>query len=540
VAENVPYTPFPTVQPNGAGLPEQNASADPAAFGAGFDQSLERFGARVSDIQDREFAQQLQFAQMREETSALNAATQFSQATTQSEVNFSKLRGQQAVDALPQFQADLDKQQAEIAKTLKSPMAQRAYLARSASYKVATFKSLGLHAATQSEVAMDAASAAAVSAAQSRFANHYGLADVEPDLNEIVALSAQQAMDKGLPKEAADVLIQKNTSDAIALVIGARIFNGNAAQAEEIFKAAAQQKVPGTDLPLLDGEHLVSLGAGVKRAKEAEALDEIQAAERADRAQEAARRDTQNDFLARMQQGKLNARDVLVSNLHPFGSGSKEEFLRMLKDGIGGGLNNDPETYIALWDRIHKPDGDPQKIADENALNSFLGHGLNFDGVNQLRAEIAGKRTQEGSVQSDLKKDFTSMAKSKISGTNPLLGLRDSKGDENFYRFMNYFLPSFDKAVKAGENPIELLAPDGIFGKAIQQYQRTPAQMMQDIMSDSGGGTGVTAATGAGAPPPITARPSGEIPKIKNDAEYARLPPGTSFIDPTGKQRRKP
>jgi hypothetical protein len=491
----------------------------------------------MRQAQEAEFDLSLRFAAQAAETRALDASTEFSRQANALEGEFGKLKGQLALDALPEYEKRLGQLEGEIGKGLKSPLAQRAYQNRAAQFRTSSLQTLGVYAANQGEAASEAADIAAIQAAQSRFASHFGLAPTEPDIAEIVSLSARRAARLGLPKEAADVLVQKNAGDALNQVIGVRVFTGHAAEAKAIFEEAATSKIPGTDLPIFSGEQLVATGLFIKRAEEAEALDKIQAEQRAHAAAEGERRKTQDEFLKRMQGGTLTAKDVLASNLDPFGSGSKEQFLGMLKVGVSGGeMKTNNELYIELFNRIHAPDDFPGKITDENELNQYFGSGLNATSLSQLRGEISGRRTQEGSVESDLKKNFLDAAKGQISGSNPLLGIADPKGDEQYYRFLSYFLTAYDKAVRAGGNPAELLDPDGELAKSIGRFKREPAQWTADLQAGA-------APAAPGPTPPGINIPIAPAPKLPQGGGVMRMglspfpqgmiAPGTSQLDLT-------
>jgi hypothetical protein len=156
-----------------------------------------------------------------------------------------------------------------------------------------------------------------------------------------------------------------------------------------------------------------------------------------------------------------------------------------------------------------------------------LGHGLNYTGLTQLRAEIQGKRTEEGSAER-LKKGALDTAKNMLTGTNPLLNMRDPKGDENYQRFMQEFLGAYEKARKSGTDMDEFMSMDGALGKMIGKYKRSPAQMMQDMFS----GADALGLDGDKKP----AAPA-TMPRPKTPAEASQLKAGTHFIDPSGKER---
>ena len=154
---------------------------------------------------------------------------------------------------------------------------------------------------------------------------------------------------------------------------------------------------------LKSGEFDKELGADGK----VQMLGEIEQAERAAEVEEERRirqqerlakkqqQQTQNDFLEKMVAGDLTTKDILASNLEAFGSGSKEQFIEMLKRANSSEerLKTDSSTMITLFNRIHLPDGDPNKLVDENELNNYFGRGLSMADLNRLRDEMQGKQT---------------------------------------------------------------------------------------------------------------------------------------------------
>lgn len=194
---------------------------------------------------------------------------------------------------------------------------------------------------------------------------------------------------------------------------------------------------------------------------------------------------TQNDLLNGINAGSVSAKDILNSNLNPTGSGSKKQFLDMLNKRVskGGGGQTDPGTFRTLFDRIHADDEDPKKILDENELNSYLGRGLSFTDLNRLRGEIQGRKTQSGAIEAELKKNVSNIAKSVLTKSDPVTGLKDPEGDTQYQRFMNYFLTEYDRLRKEGKSPQELLNPDSkdYIGVAVRDYAKSPQQILEAI-----------------------------------------------------------
>lgn len=195
---------------------------------------------------------------------------------------------------------------------------------------------------------------------------------------------------------------------------------------------------------------------------------------------------TQNDFLKKMTDGDLSTDDILNSNLEAFGSGSKEQFLRMVRtvNEKGGRLKTNPNTFINLFDRINLPDGDPKKINSEAELNEYLGNGLDYGDLNKLRQEMAGTKTEKGRIENSFRKQMFDIAKGQLTKSNPLVGIADPQGDENLLLFQQFAYEQMEEQKKAGKPIKDLFDPTSkdYLGKYISNYKRTPQEIMRAQM----------------------------------------------------------
>lgn len=267
------------------------------------------------------------------------------------------------------------------------------------------------------------------------------------------------------------------------------------------------------------------------RAKEIEQERRMREQERVTKMQQ---QKTQNNFLSAMVNGGLSTKDVLNSNLEAFGSGSKEQFLNMLKvaNSPDEKLKTDANTMISLYNRIHLPDGDPKKLMDENELNNYFGRGLSFADLNRLRDEIQGTQTEAGKIEADMKRGVMDIARGKLTKSNPLTGFRDPLGDEQMQRFQSYFLDEYKAQRAAGKTANALLNPDSpdYLGKSISTFTRTNQQIMKDLApkrtQPAGGGLAVTPGTApAGATPTTYKAPPPPVvsPRMEGESAAAYL-----------------
>lgn len=156
-------------------------------------------------------------------------------------------------------------------------------------------------------------------------------------------------------------------------------------------------------------------------------------------------------------------------------------------------------AFMNVYQRIHMPDGAPEKITDPSSLYQMVGQkdGLTVAGVDKLVSEINSRKTPEGVAEAEMKRQFLQTAKGQISGSDEGLHIKDPKGDELYLKFLANALPSYDAGKKAGKTAAQLLNPDSpdYIGKAITQYKRPMNQWFSDVVN--GGASPAAAATPA-------------------------------------------
>jgi hypothetical protein len=153
--------------------------------------------------------------------------------------------------------------------------------------------------------------------------------------------------------------------------------------------------------------------------------------------------------------------------------------------------DHDTKTYgqgfYSLFQSVHAPEGDPNRITDPSALWSHVGPNgdLTVSGVDKLTQEIQSRRTPEGESEGEMRKQFLATAKQEISGRSELYHMRDPKGDELFLKFMATALPQYDAGRRSGKTAAQLLNPDSsdYVGKSIKSFVRPQAEWLRDTLS---------------------------------------------------------
>lgn len=242
----------------------------------------------------------------------------------------------------------------------------------------------------------------------------------------------------------------------------------------------------------INGDTKIQMYGEVKQAQNAARIEEERRRQEQERLKKAAQVDTQNKMLEALSTNSLKTEDVLSSNLEPFGSGSKEQFLKLIERSQTADnkpIKTNSDLFITLFDKIHLPDGDPNKLNDENELNQYVGRGLSMESLHQLRAEMQGKKTEAGSIESQMKKGVLDIAKSTLTKSNALTGIKDPQGDEQYQRYSSFFLDEYAKQRKAGKSATELLDPDSkdYLGKYVKNFTRSQQQILKDMTKSIGG-----------------------------------------------------
>lgn len=167
----------------------------------------------------------------------------------------------------------------------------------------------------------------------------------------------------------------------------------------------------------------------------------------------------------------------------------------------GGDAKTYGAGFSSVFNRIHAPDGDPNRITDQSQLYNMVGQpgGLTMSGLEKARQEINGKNTPDGEAESKMREQFFRTAHGVLTGTNDGLGLKDPKGEELYLRFMASAYKAIDAGKSAGKSPQQLYdpaSPDYV-GKLVAGMKRQPAQYASDLNSANEGSAAPAASAAA-------------------------------------------
>lgn len=190
----------------------------------------------------------------------------------------------------------------------------------------------------------------------------------------------------------------------------------------------------------------------------------------------------ENGFIEKLSGDKLTKNDVLNS---PLDASSKEHYLKMI---TAGALNAGPTTgnsqSVAIFERIAAPEDDPYKIRTEREVEmAYIRRQISREDLNWLRAEVQGKHTSEGQAIAQQKKSILDIAKSRLTKSNPLIGLKDPEGDALYAKYLAEFNKDYSSARAEGKTNDQLLNQDSpdFLGKKLDKYNRSANDIMKSI-----------------------------------------------------------
>lgn len=282
---------------------------------------------------------------------------------------------------------------------------------------------------------------------------------------------------------------------------------------------------------LLDVDLKAQLIGNAKQELNARRADEAFIRESERRALEEAQKATGNKLLAKLElQGLLDPKEVINSNLDFH---QKEWFIRLAEQKANREAKEleevNPYLVRSLWEKIHLPDGHPDKIIDENDLNQYALNGLDMRYFNILRTEIQGTKTAEGKMILEQRKRLMETAKKAF--TKSVYGIPDPDGDLRFAKFMSRITEESRELRKQGVTALELYDanhPKSLY-KFIDQYRPTAQEVFSSTARHTGTGNDLLkfraqeAQKTTPVPPPAT--PKEEVPKDWFGAPRTKAPP---------------
>lgn len=163
-----------------------------------------------------------------------------------------------------------------------------------------------------------------------------------------------------------------------------------------------------------------------------------------------------------------------------------------LREMLKSSLNDEPkasaishQTAISLLSDMRLSEGDPARITDLGPLYDAYASGkLNNNDFNFVQTQFREMQTADGQRLDQSTKAFLESHKASIDKSNPLMGLLDMTGGDNYYRLQTDLAAKIADYRKAGKDPFDLLNPkkSDYFGgpETMSQYQKSIPESLED------------------------------------------------------------
>lgn len=241
--------------------------------------------------------------------------------------------------------------------------------------------------------------------------------------------------------------------------------------------AFAQEKLDsGIFDKQLGGDGKMQMNGEIKQAIRAREIEMERRRKEQERIVKEQQKQTQDEFLNVMNDNGLTADKVLDSNLEPFGTGSKQQFLNMLKAKGSNKVQSNGPKARELFAQIAAPYDDPQKITDPNDLNEhYINNEISYEDLQRLRKEIDGSTTPKGRAVLQMRKRIDDIAKANIAKADPVTGVMDPDGAHLYAAYMDYVDFKVEEYRKEGKPLDELFRPGSkeYVGNKMSEFKRS-------------------------------------------------------------------
>ena len=278
----IPYNPTPTVATEANPTPYDQTNPTAADFGGAVAEGVQRLGQAAGQVVDQQFQQALELQRQRNASLFNETDTAMSDEVSALTTEFQSVLGNNAADKLPEFQKRLDGIRDKYKKTLKVPKLERAFSERWGQYQNTANRVFGSHAAQQVGEAFVKSLQSKSDAAVDRLIRNSGFGNTAPEYDEIIDSAVELGTHMGWDKATTDTYVQRQASGAVQGIIQARIDSQQYQAAKSIFEQAKAANVPGTDVPMLDGQTAARLNHMItSEMKQAENLRRVEYAQEA-------------------------------------------------------------------------------------------------------------------------------------------------------------------------------------------------------------------------------------------------------------------
>lgn len=209
----IPYTPFSTVDPSSGGGEHLTVSTPPDAFGTGIARAVEGLGSTLEKSGDELFTRAMALQDLRNETDAREAQTQYAQKASELHASYGALEGKAAADGLQGYikaQADLRTQYRD---GLKTQFAQRYYDRDTLPFMQRNIFSAAGHAADENKRSVIGTAEANMDLSARTFVDPKSASEFQSKIDNVKSQLPTVAATRGLTQPQVDDYLFKRTSN---------------------------------------------------------------------------------------------------------------------------------------------------------------------------------------------------------------------------------------------------------------------------------------------------------------------------------------
>lgn len=442
----------------------------PDAFGAGQARAIQRAGQTM-----RQVGQQIYNFEEQKELSNLSANISKAQSRYSAEMaQLQKETDPRDTSVLDEYAKRVEKDIDDLGQNLTSRGAKNYFRKAQAQMKGRLFNTI---AQTKSELEGEAAVLNYTETANNLSASLIN----EPDALDFNAELHRESINNMV----ASGLISPNKAKALRMEGEKNLIKSSIRGWAKMAPSVAREKInSGIYDTQLGGDGKKQMLAEIDQAERAKELELQRRQKLAEEAKRRKQKEVQNEFLGRITKDDLTTEDILSSNLEAFGSGSKDQFLKMLETKNTATPKTNQVIMADLFRRINLPDGDPDKITDENELNQYVvNRQLTFTDLNKLRKEVNGYNTEEGKARRALRNQLFKVARTRMVKDDPVNGLTDPEGEEKFNQYMAYVQIIEDRYREEGKPLEDLYNPQSKDYLGQYAQRQTPQEIIQTMTS---------------------------------------------------------
>ncbi|KKL67167.1 hypothetical protein LCGC14_2137680 [marine sediment metagenome] len=432
--------------------PAPTINASPDAFGAAQGRATAAIGQQTAQFGSEIFEQAERRQIQDNDRESKPAKVALSRILSGIQNDFLTLKGENSLDSEADMNTRIDEAiENSLNSVSNSKVAESLGLLISENVQ-STRNTLSAHIRNQRTIAEADASNAIINEAEDNSALNFNNDEL---LQENIEAARFEAELKALREGRNQIVVLSEKEEAASRVIKSAIIasvrSDDLTRARELF-ARYTAIDPDTKKSLLDGKDISEMQILLASAEKAQLAEQISMLNLANKIKEEQRKEVTDSYFVRIFSAKtpedinqLKTEILTDPRLPAFGKGSKKALLDVLESDDKGNIGEE----LALYDRLHLPVGDPNRI-EKDDLPDFAGE-VGVKAIRRLQNDADEVLEPLGRA----KKDFLARYKSLI--TRSTIAGKDPQGDDNFGAFKQEVERLLEKAESEGTDPLTLL-----------------------------------------------------------------------------------